>query len=647
MSPGEPPSGAVVSREDELGGPAPVEARAVGQAPIEEVARGVFLVRDTCNVYLIVSDDETAGERTAVTIDFGAGAVLGHLSRLGIDRITDVLMTHHHRDQGQGLPLAVQHGARIHVPPVEVDLFNRVDELWLGRQLDNDYNVRQDRFSILEPVPVASTVPEYRTAEFGGVRIRPLPTPGHTVGSVTYLLDRDGSRLAFSGDLIYAPGKVWSLAATQWSYTAHEGPAMVVLSCYLLADEHPDVLLPSHGRPMRDPIAALGLLGERMQYHVDSRRWYPWDLADRLRNPYVPLTEHLLLNRTSLSTGYVLLSETGEALFIDYGYDVTTGLPPGSERHARRPWLASLPALKQLYGVTKITAALPTHYHDDHIAGMPLLREVEGAEIWSPSTVAPVLADPWLHDLPCQWYEPIRSDRVLPVGESFTWNEHTITVHEQPGHTLFQVAYELTVDGVTVLFTGDQQENLGLPGERHEILNYQYRNRFRLGDYVKSARLYRKVAPGLLLSGHWEPREVDAQYLDYLLFAGHDLDEMHQALLPLDELDLGSDGVLLRLTPYRSRVRDGATLTMTGSVRNPHPHPAEAVLRPVLPQGWSTSSEALRVWLEPGEERDVSFDVVPSGGGSKRYRVTVDLTIGGLLLGQHAEALVNVLHADD
>jgi hypothetical protein len=103
-------------------------------------------------------------------------------------------------------------------------------------------------------------------------------------------------------------------------------------------------MLPSHGHPMRDPDAALELLASRMQYHVDSRRWHPWDLADRLRNPYVPLTDHLLLNRSSLSCCYILLSDTGEALLVDYGYDVTTGLPTGSERAARRPWLASLPA---------------------------------------------------------------------------------------------------------------------------------------------------------------------------------------------------------------------------------------------------------------------------------------------------------------
>jgi glyoxylase-like metal-dependent hydrolase (beta-lactamase superfamily II) len=565
------------------------------------VAQGVYRIHDTCEVYLVVADRPVGGRRTAVAIDFGSGTVLDQLESLGVDRITDVLMTHHHRDQGQGLPRAVAHGARIRVPPVEVDLFARVDEMWSTRQLDNDYNVRQDRFSLLEPVPVSATAQEYRTVDYGGVRLLAIPTPGHTIGSVSYLLDRDGERIAFTGDLIYAPGKVWSMAASQWSYTAHEGPAMTVLSCYLLQDQRLDLLLPSHGHPMRSPHAALELLAERMQYYVDSRRWHPWDLWDRLRNPFIRLTDHLLLNRSSLSCCYLLLSETGEAMQIDYGYDMTTGLPTGTDRAARRPWLASLPALKQQFGVSRISVAVPTHYHDDHVAGLPLLRAVEGTQLWTPANVAGILENPWQYDLPCQWYEPIRSDRVLKVGESFTWNEYSITVHDQPGHTLFAVAYEVHVDGITVMFTGDQQENLGEPGVRHEILNYQYRNRFRIADYKASGELYRRVAPGLMLSGHWEPRWVDDEnYLDYLVYAGEDLIEMHEDLLPLDELDLGADGVMARIVPYRSRVAPGAAVRLSVTVRNPHAAPAQATLVPVLPTGWRTQHDRIEVPLGVG-----------------------------------------------
>ncbi|WP_210480711.1 MBL fold metallo-hydrolase [Naasia sp. SYSU D00948] len=607
---------------------------------VEEVARGVYRVRDTCNVYVIAS--EGPGERTGVAVDFGSGAVLDLLGEMGITRITDVLMTHHHRDQGQGLPRAVELGIPIHVPPVEVDLFAAVDELWRTRQLDNDYNVRQDRFSLLEPVPVASTVPEYRAGEYGGVRLRVIPTPGHTIGSVSYLLERDGRRIAFTGDFIYAPGKVWSLAATQWSYTAHEGPAMVVLTSHLLRDERLDLLLPSHGSPMDDPEHALRLLADRMQYLVDSRRWHHWDLEQRLRHPFQPLTDHLLYNASALAYSYVLLSRTGEALVIDYGYDMTTGLPTGTDRAARRPWLASLPALKRDFGVRRISVALPTHYHDDHVAGLPLLREVEGTEIWTPENVAPILDDPWKYDLPCQWFEPIRSDRVLKLGEPFRWNEYTITPHDQPGHTLFQAAYELEVDGVRVMFTGDQQENLGIPGERHEILNYQYRNRFRIEDYRKSARLYKRVRPGLFATGHWPPRWVEPGYLEYLGYAGDDLVEMHEALLPLDELDLGADGVLARIVPYRARVAPRGELTMTVTVRNPHREPAEAVVRPVVPGGWAVLEAPAPILLDEGEERELPLRLAAGPEIRRRARVAVDVTIGPLRLGQHAEAIVDV-----
>ena len=76
---------------------------------VEEVARGVALVRDTSNVYVLRNG------REGIVIDFGSGAVLDRLEELGLDRITDVLVTHHHRDQVQGLVRAVEHGAAAEV----------------------------------------------------------------------------------------------------------------------------------------------------------------------------------------------------------------------------------------------------------------------------------------------------------------------------------------------------------------------------------------------------------------------------------------------------------------------------------------------------------------------------------------------------
>ncbi|MFG6493051.1 MBL fold metallo-hydrolase [Microbacterium sp. P03] len=606
-----------------------------------EIAPGVWRIADTCAVYLIVDVDARPGERDAVAIDFGSGTALDEIAGLGIRSITDVLMTHHHRDQGQGLPRAVAHGARIHVPPVEVELFDRVEEMWQTRQLDNDYNLRQDRFSLLESVPVHATVPVYRELHLPGVTVRVLPTPGHTLGSVTYLLDRGAARVAFTGDLIYAPGKVWSLAATQWSYTQNEGPAMTVLSSILLGREDPTLLAPSHGAVMTDPHTALAQLADTMQEYVDSRRSSPWDLADRLDHPFTALTPHLLLNRTSLSCSYVLLSAGGEALVIDYGYDMTTGIVLGQERAARLPWLASLPALRRDHGVERITVALPTHYHDDHVAGLPLLREVEGTQLWIPENVAPTMADPWREDLPCQWYDSIPADRVLPLEEPFCWNEYVITAHAQPGHTLYAVAYSLEVDGVTVAFTGDQQEGLGGRDGRRDVMNYQYRNLFRLGDYPQSAALYRRIAPGLMASGHWEPRWTDAAYLDDLVESGALVDDVHERLLPLDEVGIPADGQLARISPYRARVGCGDTVAYTVRVRNPFDREADAWLRVVLPLGWRSSEAEMAARLGPHEEVTMQFTVVADTAG-RRHRLAIDVTIGDRRLGQHAEAILDV-----
>lgn len=613
-----------------------------GTPSVLEVAPGVWRVSDTCNVYVILAPRSAGGRQTAVAVDFGTGRVLDCLAAMGVDAITHVLMTHHHRDQAQGLPRAVAAGIEIHVPPVEQDLFADVDELWRTRPLVRDYNLRQDRFSVLASVPVTGLVPEYRRRSYGGVEVEVVPTPGHTTGSVTYLLERDGQRYACSGDLIHAPGKVWSLAATQWSYTDNEGPACTVLSCYLLAERRPDLLLPSHGEPMPDPAAALELLAERMQRYVDSRRTSGWDLRARLEHPYQQLLPHLLLNTSSNCCSYVLLSDSGAALLVDFGYDVVTGnAVTGADRAARRPWLASLPGLRRDFGVTSIDAVLATHHHDDHVAGMNLLRAVEDTKVWAPTGVADVLEDPERCDLPCRWHDPVLVDRRLSAGETVRWREHEITVHDLPGHTRGAAAYEFSVDGQTVLATGDQQEGQGVTGGKHEVLNYQYRNGFRPADYQASAALYRRVRPALLLSGHWGPRWVDDDLLDLLSAAGDAVVELHDLLLP-DDLELGPDGVLARIEPYSRALDPGGTERWSVEVRNPYAIPQRACVRLVLPPAWSADPPERRLELGPGGTGTADFGVRVGHRPGTRLRIAADVTVGDLPLGQHAEALVEV-----
>lgn len=584
------------------------------------IAPRVSCYRDTCNVYVLRSDAE------AILVDFGNGDVLDHLGELGIDRVTDVLLTHHHRDQLGGLQRAVDEGIRVWAPPSEVELIGGVDERWRRRQTLNDYDVREDRFSLLDSVSVTGAVAEYRTQRVGGFDVYTLPTPGHTLGSVTYLVEIDGQRLAFTGDLVYADGKVWSLAATQWTYSGVEGWAATILSCQTLAGREPDVLLPAHGPVIDDPTPALDGVSNRLQELIDLRLAQPWNVAERLREPFDPITPHLLRNRTMFANSYVLLSETGAALVIDFGYDLTT-TALSTERAARRTLLWSLDGLRRNHGVESIEAAVVTHYHDDHVAGLNLLREIEGAEVWAPANVAPVLEQPSRYDLPCLWFDPIPVDRTLPLGTPVRWHEYELTLYPLPGHTRYAAAIGFEVDGKRVLVTGDQQ---ALDGDR-AVLNFQYRNRFAADDFIRSGELYSRVRPDLILGGHWLPLEVTDGWLERYRVDAERTAELHRELLAPD--GFGTDGFGARIEPYRAT---GPEIDFRVSIRNPFDRAESAIVQLVAPSGWTVSPPARQVELEPHGEAEVDFRVVATGAGL----VAADLTVGEVRFGQQAEALV-------
>lgn len=592
---------------------------------------GVTRLRDTCNVYLLATG------RDGVLVDVGSGAILDRLEEAGVDRITDVLVTHHHRDGVQGLARAAAHGARIWVPPLERELIAGADELWAHRKLDNDYELRQERFSLLHSVPVAGVVDEYRARAYGGIEVYALPTPGHTPGSVTYLVELDGRRLAFSGDLVLEDGKVWSLASTQWSYSGVEGPASSVVSMGVLSGREPDVLLPAHGDEVADPAHTLATAAAGLQELVDLRRGAPWDLEDLRLRPWDEVTPHVLRNRAGFANSFALLSDAGAALLVDFGYDLLTGILPTTERAARRALLWPIEALKREHGIDRVEVVVATHYHDDHVAGFELLRSVEGAEVWAPANVAPVLEDPRRYDLPCLWWEPIPVDRTLALGEPVVWREYELTSFAFPGHTLYAAALAWEADGTRIVATGDQYTTD--PGR--SVLNYQYRNRFRIDDFVASAELLRELRPQLVLSGHWHTRVVDDDWLDELLEDGRRLAELHRELLPLEQVDFGAEGAGARIAPYRSSVAAGSPLVLEVAVRNPFDSEQPVRVELVVPAGW-TAPAAQELTVGPHAPVTLQFEVTAGTERERRARLAVDLTVGGSRFGQLAEALVDV-----
>ena len=288
-------------------------------------------------------------------------------------------------------------------------------------------------------------------------------------------------------------------------------------------------------------------------------------------------------------------------------YDWT---PPPTERPARRPLLASLHSLRSDYGVDRIEVVAVTHFHDDHVAGIALLRDVEGAEV-APEPVAPVLREPHRFDLPCIWFDPVPVDRTLATGEPVTWREYELTPYHLPGHTYYAAAIAFDVDGNRVVATGDQYA----PDGRKTILNYQYRN-LRIDDYVASAELLLELRPEVIVTGHWQPWHVEEGELEQLLADGRRLAELHREVLP-DDVDFAAEGFGARIEPYRSELRPGEALDLEVTVRNPFQRAESATVCLAVPDGWAVL-EAVQAEVPARGEAVLQFRSPPRGPPAAR-----------------------------
>lgn len=85
------------------------------------------------------------------------------------------------------------------------------------------YYVRNNFFSLTSNVPVAAVLRDADTFEWKQHKLFIQPSPGHTPGCITRVTEVDGRKVAFTGDLIYSPGKFQTLFDLQYYYEEHEG----------------------------------------------------------------------------------------------------------------------------------------------------------------------------------------------------------------------------------------------------------------------------------------------------------------------------------------------------------------------------------------------------------------------------------------
>jgi glyoxylase-like metal-dependent hydrolase (beta-lactamase superfamily II) len=235
---------------------------------------------------------------------------------MGITRVDAILHTHHHRDQCQGDLRAVADRIPIRVPEHERHLFEDAENFWRNRRVFHLYNVRNDFFTVAQDIPVAGVLRDYDTFHWGPFDLLIHPTPGHTLGSISLIGSVDGKKTAFTGDLIHSPGKVINLYELQYYYGRTDGVDFAFFSLTKLREQGTELICPSHGEPFAQPEAGItGLIGKLKGWCEAYASGSPLTIENKL----FAVTPHLVASHQTTSSSYALISDSGKALFVDYG----------------------------------------------------------------------------------------------------------------------------------------------------------------------------------------------------------------------------------------------------------------------------------------------------------------------------------------
>ena len=611
---------------------------------------------DTCNVYCV-----TRGDR-GLLIDAGSGEVLDHLAEIGVKQIEWVLHTHHHRDQAWGTNRLRAAGVKVAVPEHERHLFDQADLFWQHKRVYDNYNDRNTFFTVAADIPVDAELADYESFRWHDLEFEILPAKGHTHGSSMLIGEIDGRRVAFTGDLMAAGGRLYQYHAMEYGYGDQQGALFTLESVQALRRQAPDVALPSHGDVIEDPSGDSDRLEQRLMALARlgaGSRIMGRDGGsglDVLPNPsFTQVSRHLLWGGPlTCSNFYVLLSDSGKACFIDYGHSFNAHMATGNEREdgdTMRFVVHHLDELRERYGVTSIDVVLITHIHDDHTAGVPYLIRHEGTKAWTLDEVAQVLEDPaaW-SSTPCTLETPIAISRTFTDGERFGWEEYEFEIHHAPGQTEFHSVIATRVDGRKVAFTGDNVFLELAPGitgaETTQI--YQttvLRNSLQLWMHRKCADVMERVAPDLVCPGHrqlipWDTTK-SVEYRDFI-----ERKERVVRELVGNPADHFVDLWWSRLLPYQRDASAGERLSFRLLLRNNQQQPARFEARLLAPDGWATSAAYAALDLDAGARGELDLVATAPNHSDVRRIVTADIRIDGAAQGPVAEALVTVRAPD-
>ncbi len=579
----------------------------------------------------------------ALLIDCGDSRVMPLLREHGITAVEQVLFTHHHRDQACGASVLAESGSQLMAPAQERDHFDNVPAYWSNPSSRwHLYNQHPHHLMLAEPVPVSGVVNDGQTVRWGPATIHVLATPGHTDGSVTYLVEVDGKRVAFCGDTIYDTGRLWELYSLQKGTVTSDyhgflgARPQLVASLQRIKQAEPSRLVPSHGRIMDDPTKAIDALVRRLDQCYDKyvaisalRHYFPKMFAEYAgRKDHMPIRPGKTVPDClrHFGTSWVLVSRDKAALVMDCGSSDV---------------IKQLKTLVDRGEIRSVEGLWVTHYHDDHVDAIPEFQKAFPCPCITDRRVAEVITNPLAWRLPCISPSQVRVDRPTQDGESWPWHEFRLTAFHLPGQTLYHSGLLAESGELRMLFVGDSFTMSGID-------DYCAHNRNWLGAGVGfdgCVALIDKLRPTHIFNCHVDKSfDFTPEECRFMRANLAQRETLFGELFAWDHPNYGMDEPWVRCYPYEQKGKPGAVAALGVVVTNHSAVSRTMGCRAVLPRAWRRGDDGWTT-ANVAAKRDGSVVLkvlVPADAAAGRYVIPIDVLYDEWDLPQFTEAIVVV-----
>ena len=580
----------------------------------------------TCSTYIVHSHGRS------LLIDCGMWTAAELEDKIGSAAVEQVWLTHFHSDQCGAAGTWSGAGCRLVFPFAEKRYFEEAQLLKAAYDIYDNYTSYFPGRGPVEDLR-GDYACDYEQLQWQGLSAEIVPLPGHTFGSTGYLLEVDGQRLLACGDLLCAPGKLRDYYWAQWRYMDFQGHINLLESLQRVRQLEVDWLLPGHGAPFRARDQDLEKLQAALEelYELFHGRAY-----QAYRPQFRRLSDHVHEVSNSSANTYIVDDGAGHGLLIDCGY--TSNAPIGANPHRFIDHLT--PYLQPELGLDRVEWFLPSHYHDDHLAGLPRLQARYGTQVACSPELTDLLQHPERYDMPCAVPHATRVDQLVPRHGVFHWRGIDFKIEQFPGQTLYHHLIGFAVDGVKYLSIGDNISGVSLTQGRQLVHSFIPKNRTPVSSYREMPRQIAERAPDVLLTGHKGalPCRED-QVAGWQAWMDR-WAELFEGIIDQPSADMGMDPHWVEFYPYKVRVRPGDEVSFEVRVTNHEAVPGQCQLHFLGTAGLELEPGQAELEVEPGAVGSCQIRAsIPAVLASHSLTVVADVTWNGRRLGPIAEGV--------